>query len=99
MTNQDQTPRKHQYKNLKSDLSKAKVNTFYCNTKDYSKKLSEGQSVHKNFEYIFRNIHMLKYTTQLILSLLGFLSDSVELESLNTSLATSLTMETNGRTS
>lgn len=42
MTNQDQTPRKHQYKNLKSDLSKAKVNTFYCNTKDYSKKLSEG---------------------------------------------------------
>ena len=48
---------------------------------------------------VFRNIHMLKYTTQLILSPLGFLSDSIELESLNTSLATSLTMQTFGRTS
>jgi hypothetical protein len=49
------------------------------------------------FEKLLRSFHILKYTTQLISDLLGFLSDSVELESATTTLAMSLTMQTFGK--
>lgn len=59
--------------------------------------LSKWKSIHINFENLFRSIHILKHTTQLISSLLGFLADSTELESVTTMLAMSLTMQIPGK--
>lgn len=58
---------------------------------------SRWKSIHINFENLFRSIHILKYTTQLISSPLGFLADSTELESVTTMLAISLTMQISGK--
>lgn len=52
-----------------------------------------------NFKNLFRSITILKYTTQLISHLLGFLADSIELESVTTMLATPLTMQMSGKSS